>query len=256
MGLVPGLLLLGFYYKKDKLEPEPIAFVLGMYLLGGLVALPAVLAERPLAAWPVFALVVATPVLEEGVKFLLVRHTIYRHAEFDEPMDGIVYAAAAALGFATAENVLYLWTGPIGPEPLSPLLAGWLPEYAVGVTFMLRAMLSVPGHALWSTVWGYALGRARFMAAGPAATRLVAGAFVAACALHGLHNLLTLLSPWVGLAGLSVLAFVLWRWLNRNIAVALRESPFHPDAAVPAAATEASGALEAAASAPPVDTVP
>ena len=228
---------------------------LGAFALGGVAAVPAVLMERPLAAFPVLSLVLGAPVLEGALKFLVVRQTIYRHAEFDEPMDGIVYAAATALGFATVQNVLYLWGGVATPEQLSPLVAGLAPGYAVGVTFMVRSMLSVPGHALWSTVWGYALGRAKFMAAGPAARWLVAGALLAACALHGLHNLLTVLSPWVGLAGLSVLALVLWSWLNRNIAVALRESPFHPDAvAQAAAAVEPTGALEVAAGAPPVDT--
>ena len=45
---------------------------------------------------------------EELAKFLAVRLFVYRNKEFNEPLDGIIYAAAAALGFASLENVLYV----------------------------------------------------------------------------------------------------------------------------------------------------
>ena len=63
-------------------------------------------------------------------------------------MDGIVYATATALGFATLENVLYA----LPLESLSSLV--------VSGTF--RAILSVPAHALFAVFWGFALGIAKF----------------------------------------------------------------------------------------------
>ena len=42
---------------------------------------------------------------EELFKFLVVRTTIYKSPYFDEPIDGLVYSSAAALGFASLENI-------------------------------------------------------------------------------------------------------------------------------------------------------
>ena len=82
-------------------------------------------------------------------KFTIVRRFAYLHTEFDEPMDGIVYAAAAALGLATLENVLYVFSAYLTSPPLR------------SSTVIARAIFSVPGHALFAGVWGYALGQAR-----------------------------------------------------------------------------------------------
>jgi len=256
LGLAPGVVLLWFYYKKDKLEPEPKWFVIRMFLLGGLAAIPAGLAELPLMRFPMLSMVVVAPVLEETLKFLVVRQTIYRHAEFDEPMDGIVYAAAVALGFASMENVLYLFTASHAPEQFAPVLAQLDPSLMVGATFAIRALLSVPGHALWSTIWGYALGRAKFMEDRRLAARVVGGALVISWVVHGLHNLLASLSLFVGIAGLAALGIVLWWWVTRSIAAALRDSPFHPERIVQAVADEFPGNVELAHNTSPIDPVP
>ena len=67
----------------------------------------------------------------------------FRSRHFDEPYDGVVYAGAAALGFAAVENAFMLRLHHDG---------------AVGVA---RALLSVPAHLFFACLWGYGLGRAR-----------------------------------------------------------------------------------------------
>jgi hypothetical protein len=79
--------------------------------------------------------------VEEVAKFSAVLKA-YRSSEFDEIMDGMVYSATAALGFATVENVFYVFSG--GLE-----------------TGILRAILSVPGHGLNGSMMGYYLGQAK-----------------------------------------------------------------------------------------------
>src|SRR5262245_18594707 len=46
--------------------------------------------------------------IEELLKLLVVYLYAYRREEFDEPLDGVIFSAAAALGFAAVENVFYL----------------------------------------------------------------------------------------------------------------------------------------------------
>src|SRR5581483_1590949 len=82
--------------------------------------------------------------VEEGCKFLAVYAFAYHRPEFDEPVDGVVYSATSALGFAAAENVLYL------------------AQFGLG-TVATRAILSNPGHALFSAFWGLAMSKAKGM---------------------------------------------------------------------------------------------
>ena len=46
--------------------------------------------------------------VEEACKIIVVYWIVWRCPEFDERMDGIVYASRAGLGFALVENILYL----------------------------------------------------------------------------------------------------------------------------------------------------
>ena len=108
---------------------------------------------------------------EELAKFLAVRLFVYRNKEFNEPLDGIIYAAAAALGFASLENVLYVidWH------------TGHIQWGALGI----RSLFALPGHVIFSTTWGYALGRRKF----DAKYRVWPMVLLAAL-LHGLYDFL------------------------------------------------------------------
>jgi RsiW-degrading membrane proteinase PrsW (M82 family) len=66
--------------------------------------------------------------------------SIYDSPDFNEPMDGIVYASAAALGFATLETI-----GDLFIYGIKGIIA--------------RAFLAVPAHLLFSCFWGYGLGK-------------------------------------------------------------------------------------------------
>ncbi len=67
----------------------------------------------------------------------------FKSRHFDEPYDGVVYASAAALGFAIAEDVAMLHA-----------------HGASGV-WIARALLALPAHVFFAALWGWGLGRAR-----------------------------------------------------------------------------------------------
>ncbi|RMG64363.1 MAG: PrsW family intramembrane metalloprotease, partial [Calditrichaeota bacterium] len=136
LGFAPALFWLAYFYRKDRLEPEPRRLVLRTHLWGIFCAFPAAALEYllPFNQWTMS--VVGAPVVEESAKFLAVYLTIFRNPEFDEPMDGIVYGVAAALGFAALENVGYLYNAHT--------------QYgsaALGGVFLVRGLLTVPAHA-------------------------------------------------------------------------------------------------------------
>src|SRR5690606_6475569 len=86
----------------------------------------------------VFTLVVG--LVEEGSKRLATQLAV-RRPELDEPVDGIVYAIVASLGFAAAENIRYFALGRM----TAPLV-------------IARTFMSVPAHMFFGALWGYALG--------------------------------------------------------------------------------------------------
>ena len=209
LAFAPGIFWMWIFYRRDRLEPEPSSFIVKTYLLGILAALPVALLETPFIFCASILAVFIAPVIEEYFKFLIVRYGVYRHREFDEPMDGIVYAAAAALGFASIENFFYL-------------LSAWMTGNFVAV-MAFRALLTVPGHALWSSMWGYTLGLAKFSPP-EVRTRINVRGLVLAMVCHSFFNFLLIFSV---VGALAVLIFILFLWglLRRRIAVLLQLSP-------------------------------
>jgi len=144
-------------------------------------------------------------------------------------MDGIVYGVVASLGFATFENILYVFDGGL----------------SVAVS---RAFSAVPFHAFAGAILGYYVGQAKFRP--EEKWLLIVKGYGAVMLLHGLYDfpLLTLMAVKTassgGLLGL-VTVFVLvieWRWALRLVR-RLRREQLALQAAV--AGTEASPILPA-----------
>ena len=174
---------------------------------------PAGLGENALKiVLPAFAIsVIAAPVIEESLKYIVVRKTVYETPDFKRPIDGIVYATAASLGFATLENLGYVL---ISYETSLPLALE---------TGLLRAFLSVPAHALFSSMWGYALGHAKFHPA-PERGLIILKGVLLAIVFHSVFNVLVYYD-YVGMAILIlVLIPVMWWVVNREIKRALVEN--------------------------------
>jgi RsiW-degrading membrane proteinase PrsW (M82 family) len=216
-----------FFYNKDKFEPEPKSFIIKIFFLGILLVFPVVLIQIPLnylsSYLPdylielIFTCIIA-PIIEEFSKYLVVRWTVYRHAEFDEPVDGIIYGVTVALGFASLENVAYLLNVYRSSE-------GWVSE-AVLVVFIVRALFSVPGHALWSSLWGYGLGIAKF--SNPEiGNKAIRKGLIQAIFSHGIFNAFMSLHPLAGLGALFLIPFG-FRVTFRKIAKTLALSPYNP----------------------------
>ncbi len=113
--------------------------------------------------------------LEEGFKFLAVYFVSMRSPQFTRIIDGAKYGIAAALGFASAENALYLFTS-LKQLDLNSFVS----------TFVLRFALSSPAHLFYSGLFGYYLGRAQFTRYGRG--RLIATGLFLAMLTHGLYD--------------------------------------------------------------------
>lgn len=154
LSLSPGLAIVLFIYFRDKYEKEPLRALLMSFGYGVLVLLAAELITELLntevklhddnlmeQAFRAFILV---SLLEEALKFSVLRFRLYNHKDFDEPFDGIVYSVMVGMGFATAENIVYVFSGGID----------------VGIVRMFTA---VPAHATFAIIMGYFVGQAKFL---------------------------------------------------------------------------------------------
>ncbi|HET6167641.1 MAG TPA: PrsW family intramembrane metalloprotease, partial [Marmoricola sp.] len=97
--------------------------------------------------------VVVAPLTEEAAKGLFILLLlIYRRAELDGVLDGIVYAGMVGIGFAFMENILYLSQAYIGDDQH----VGGI-EQAVSV-FVIRGVLSPFAHPFFTAFTGIGLG--------------------------------------------------------------------------------------------------
>jgi RsiW-degrading membrane proteinase PrsW (M82 family) len=175
--LVPALLVLALVYHSDK-NREPVWLVLATFALGGLGKGATFYAETLAERWTQLDVQVNVAGNKGALLFLFLfvapirecakvaaMWPAFRSKHFDEPVDGVVYSSAAALGFACIENALTLRGH-----------GGWI--------WIARALIALPAHVFFAATWGYALGRAKTIKR-PGA--IFPAAFVVATASHGLY---------------------------------------------------------------------
>jgi protease PrsW len=191
-----------YFRFKDRLRPEPLTHVIGALLLGAVAAVLAVgvfrllpffgVPDEPPAGGLALLLycVAVIGAVEEGLKFAVVRLAVVRWRAFDEVIDGLLYAAMVAIGFASVENLVHA-TDVLWPEQLA------------------RAATLPLTHAVFAAVWGLPMAHALSVPR-PAASRFMRQAIPLALSmlLHGLYDFFLLgLDATVGA---SAVVLVVW----------------------------------------------
>jgi len=223
-GFVPSIVWLAFYLRKDA-HPEPNSMIRKVFLLGMLATLPAIALELtlrslfallPLPAGIILILYIflGVALVEELLKFLVVRVFVYKNKALDEPLDVMLYMIIAALGFAAFENILILFG--LGPASPVPNIVALTLVRLVGATFL---------HALVSGTLGYFLARSFF---DPKKKHWYWGVgLFFAVLLHGFFNFYILkgegaaklLVPALILLGLAIFVSLGFRQLKRIIVI-------------------------------------
>jgi RsiW-degrading membrane proteinase PrsW (M82 family) len=154
--------------------------------------------------------------VEEFSKWIMIRTKIFRWVNFNEPYDGILYSVMVSLGFATLENVLYIF-GSEAAETNGGLITG-----------VLRAFTAVPVHAICGVIMGYYVGKVKFGEIDK--TRNMILSFLAPAAFHGAYDFFAFLD-WVPgiIAGALVSVLVGLVLAKKAIDEHKQSSPFHPD---------------------------
>ncbi|WP_411700144.1 PrsW family intramembrane metalloprotease [Conyzicola sp.] len=192
LALVPlAIVLLGVHW-IDRWEPEPRGILVFAFLWGAAASvavalivgaqLNAILAAigGSAGARDFLASVVEAPLVEEGAKGLgLLLIFWFARKHFDGPIDGLVYAAWVAGGFAFTENILYFG--------VQLLTAGNVDGGLVEI-FIARGIMSPFAHVMFTACTGIALGFAARRTSAVGAVGVFLLGLIPAVLLHAFWN--------------------------------------------------------------------
>ena len=205
--ILPLLFWACYHYYKDRHLPEPISHLLlafalgaGSFYLGMLMyrALDLVglrydayaLAATSLPGLFVYAVLVIG-LIEELAKLLPFLLIVIRFREFDEPVDGIIYASFIALGFSAVENIQFL-------------------QFVSGIEALARGFAGPVVHIAFASIWGYYVGRAYLC--GRSLGRTTIAALAVAAILHGSYDFVVIAMPAPALPAAAFLIGAIWMW--------------------------------------------
>ena len=190
LAVLPAAVLLFYVYKLDPVEKEPPKLLATLLLLGVVSVIPAIILEMlfssivldrwsgSITAYLIVDNFLGVALIEELCKFVFLRMRTWNDPAFNYVFDGIVYAVFVSLGFAIAENIMYVF------------------EYGFG-TGVLRAFTAIPGHCVFAVFMGYFYGEAKLAHVqgnnGRKALFLICSLGVAVLC-HGLYDLLASLN--------------------------------------------------------------
>jgi RsiW-degrading membrane proteinase PrsW (M82 family) len=207
-GVLPALAWLWFWLREDSKHPEPrmliaLAFIAGMICVALAVPLEKFVQPFLTSTTLVFT---AWSIIEEVLKYGFAYATVLRRAEDDEPIDPVIYMVTVALGFAAAENTLFLLSPIAGSTLLQTLMTGNL--RFIGATLL---------HVISSAAIGVCIGITFYKKKKVRRMAAIVGVILA-CVLHASFNFFILSAPEESL--LRTFSFV---WIGVIVLLAVLE---------------------------------
>ena len=211
--ILPSIVLVLYFIKSDKFK-EPNRIIIITFLFGILITIPAgylnSLIDKNFATGERFNDALLSgffgggPV-EELLKFSILYFYILKEKAFNEPMDGLVYGTLASLGFATLENLQYVfyfdsefWTAQ---------------EIAI-----FRSYSAIPMHGLCGAIMGFYFGQYAFSAN----KKYLGLAIIVPIIFHGSYNFMCDYN-WYYAVSIVAVGFIFALLLHRNLKLLQKE---------------------------------
>ncbi len=210
-GFVPMFIFAAIIYWMDRYEKEPKLLLIGVFIWGAVVAAGAAFIINTVFGVGVYIFtqsdtiteattgIISAPIVEESLKGLavLIVFLLFRK-EFDSILDGIVYGAIAALGFAATENSFYIYT------------YGWQEGGVGGMLWLVFVRVILVGwqHPFYTAFTGIGLAFNRISRNTLVKLGAPVVGFSLAMFTHAMHN--TMATFMQGLGGLALSTMVDW----------------------------------------------
>jgi RsiW-degrading membrane proteinase PrsW (M82 family) len=204
--ILPSILIITFFVKSDRFQ-EPASQIIKIFFYGILICFPAyylntvlgdIYASRGISESLVSSFLTAAPV-EEILKFSVLYSLVYKMKDFNEPIDGIVYGVSVSLGFATLENIYYVYLMSDYFETTSKSLA------------ILRSFSAIPAHGIFGATMGYFFMKYSFINK----KNNLALCMIIPILLHGAYNFFTYYYFIISLSIIIISWFILLRAFSR-----------------------------------------
>ncbi len=182
--VLPAVFLMGYIYKRDKVEKEPVGLLLSLLLMGIPAAIVSIVLEivgeavldktvdSELTSYTLIMAFVVVSAVEEGAKLFFLKLRTWKNPHFNYKFDGVVYSVFVSLGFAAVENIGYVFSN------------------GLYVAF-IRAITAVPAHMGFAVFMGLFYARAKlFEKRGQkgAKTANMIAAYIMPVLLHGFYD--------------------------------------------------------------------
>ncbi|MCR5356509.1 MAG: PrsW family intramembrane metalloprotease [Lachnospiraceae bacterium] len=216
LAIAPGAYIVMHVYKQDKIEKEPAKLIRKLLIAGAISVIPAIILELIFSA--VFGIsldgtsslfliaidaFIVTALVEEGLKYVTLKKLTWDSPEFDYTFDAIVYSVSVSMGFAIIENIAYVLSNGLGNA-------------------IIRAVVSVPGHAVFAIYMGYYYGSAKLNgieADTKEKSRLLKKALWVPVILHGFFDFCLLSGSTVFILVFLVFIGVLYYLTYKNLKI-------------------------------------
>ena len=151
LAVLPALILVYYTYQQDKLQREPVKNLVKAFFYGWLSVFASFVISLPCMRMGLFPQEIhslgdafrtaffGAAIPEESAKLFLLWLFLRKCKDFDERMDGIVYAVCVGMGFAAFENIEYLFASG----------SDWV------TTGIGRSLTAIPGHFAFAVIMGY-----------------------------------------------------------------------------------------------------
>ena len=151
LAVLPALILVYYTYQQDKLQREPVKNLVKAFFYGWLSVFASFVISLPCMRMGLFPQEIhslgdafrtaffGAAIPEESAKLFLLWLFLRKFRDFDERMDGIVYAVCVGMGFAAFENIEYLFASG----------SDWV------TTGIGRSLTAIPGHFAFAVIMGY-----------------------------------------------------------------------------------------------------
>ncbi|MBF0278991.1 MAG: PrsW family intramembrane metalloprotease [SAR324 cluster bacterium] len=215
---ISGAIWLWFLIRYDRNRPEPLKWVLFVGVGGGLLsAFAAGTMNEWFSAWsgitfypqsPLQALVLSifVGINEESCKLLATLLLAWRIKEFDEPIDALIYAMSASLGFAVFENLFYAFQHDWTIVPL-------------------RTITAVPGHLAFAAIWGFGIAKIKFIRQKGAYISTILPYLGYSALIHGFYDFVLFLNTWTVFLIFPILIFLVTN-AHKHLIYLTGQTPF------------------------------
>jgi len=235
-GIVPMLLFAYMVYWVDRYEKEPLTLLGGVFLWGAIIAAGSAFVVNSFLGLGIYMFTgnqaftelstasVFAPFIEETLKGMacLLVFLYFRH-EFDSILDGIVYAAITAIGFAASENIYYIYTYGFAENGMQGIL----------YMFFVRVILVGWQHPFFTAFIGIGLAISRLSKTPSVRILAPLVGWGIAIFTHSMHNLIStvfkgmhsvaigIIFDWSG--WIAMIIFVIWalhrekKWIRAQL---------------------------------------